>query len=312
MKTPAQAGERELPWAGHPLPLILQKCKVEMNLRRSGFTLIELLVVIAIIAILASLLLPALSKAKQRAHSTQCMSNNKQLVLAWTMCADESAGMLPVNQDPSGDAVGTRIFSPLSWAAGKLDWTTSSVNTNPFYFMDAKYASMGIYSGSPKIYWCPTEHYLAPAQRTLGWDHRCRSVAMNAALGDGAKYEGFPWSKANPSASFFVAKKLSDVRYPGPSEAWLFIDEHPDSIDDIILYTNPYAKGIGTEMFTELPSSDHAGSCGMGFVDGHATIHKWVDPQTTRRVIYQPQRNISVQNDRDLVFLAQATPRATP
>lgn len=272
MKTPAQAGERELPWAGKSLPLCPQPCKVEMNYRRSGFTLIELLVVIAIIAVLASLLLPALSKAKQRAHSTQCMSNNKQLVLAWTMCADESNGMLPYNQDNKG-TVGTSIAPPLcSWAFGvRLDWTSQSFNTNTKYLMDPTLASMGIYSGSPKIYWCLTEHFVSGPQRALGWDHRCRSVAMNGALGDGLKVTFPNWKTKLP---YFVAKKISDVRYPGPSEAWLFIDEHPDSIDDVTLYTDPYATGTGTEIFTELPSSDHAGSCGMSFVDGHATIHK--------------------------------------
>ena len=101
---------------------------------------------------------------------------------------------------------------------------------------------------------------------------------MNAAIGGGTKTPDFPWLT-------FVARKMGDLHIPGPSESWLFTDEHPDSIDDAILYSNPGStNGIG--QFTELPSSDHGGACGMGFADGHAEVHKWKDSRTVRGVTY--------------------------
>ena len=131
---------------------------------------------------------------------------------------------------------------------------------------------------------------------------------MDAAVGGGAKYTGFPWS--NQQGPFYSVIKSTQFLHPVGSDAWVFIDEHPDSIDDCILYTDPFAKGVGNEAFTELPSSDHAGACGIGFADGHAVIHKWRDPQTIRAVRYIDQNGIIVNSDVDLVFLGQATPRA--
>ncbi len=100
---------------------------------------------------------------------------------------------------------------------------------------------------------------------------------------------------------------MSDLTAPGPATSWLFIDEHPDSIDDCILYTNPYFTS-GTGQFTELPANDHAGSCGVGFADGHAEIHKWVDALSLYPVKYITRNQVSVSNSRDLAWMSQRTP----
>jgi len=190
-----------------------------------------------------------------------------------------------------------------------MNWTPSPANTNLLFLSDDRYASMGSYvARNVKIFWCPTDYYLSNSQRPLGWAHRARSVSMDAAVGGGTKYDGFSWSKQQ--GAFYYVIKSTQFLHPVASEAWVFIDEHPDSIDDAILYTDPFAKGVGSEAFTELPSSDHAGACGIGFADGHATIHKWRDPQTIRPVRYINQNGIYVKSDVDLVFLGQATPRA--
>jgi prepilin-type N-terminal cleavage/methylation domain-containing protein/prepilin-type processing-associated H-X9-DG protein len=270
-----------------------------MRPRKTAFTLIELLVVIAIIAILAALLLPALAKAKQKAQAITCMNGNKQLGLAWMMYAGDNNENLAINSDKSADWNGSH-----SWVSGWLTWGLDRDNTNTLRLTDDRFSSLGPYTArAAKIYWCPTDVYLSSAQRAAGWANRVRSVAMNAAIGNGDKTSDFPWLT-------FVARKMGDLQIPGPSESWLFTDEHPDSIDDAILYSNPGStNGIG--QFTELPSSDHGGACGMGFADGHAEIHKWKDPRTVVPVTYTSVQRVQMSSyNQDLAYIAARTPRA--
>jgi len=210
---------------------------------KAGFTLIELLVVIAIIAVLAAMLLPALNSAKQRAQAAQCMSNKKQLELACFTYTDENNDALPFNPDQSATTLGTP-----PWVSGLMTWDKSSDNTNTANLTDSKLSCLAAYTPQPQIYWCPADIYISPyTQGGLGWEHRVRSVAMDAAVGGGNPVSGGPGSGYKPAgnlASFypggmFYATTASQLRSPGPSESWVFTDEHPDSIDDGILYIPP-------------------------------------------------------------------------
>jgi prepilin-type N-terminal cleavage/methylation domain-containing protein/prepilin-type processing-associated H-X9-DG protein len=282
---------------------------------RSAFTLIELLVVIALIAILAAMLLPALAHAKQVAQMTKCLSNYRQLNLAWNSYSMDFGDNLPLSCDYSGSYTSptTGLVTP-SWCEGIMDvaWGTGQMNTNTIYETSAAYASLGPYvAKNPEIYSCPSDIYLSSPQRALGWSKRCRSVAMDGNVGGGPKYEGFTWTPVG-------AVKSASLINPGPANTWLFLDEHPNSIDDEVLYINP-AETDGLGIFTELPASLHNNAGAVSFCDGHSEIHKWMNPKTMPPVNPTPDvtvlgtyQQVVVINNVDLGWLAQRTATNAP
>ena len=291
-----------------------------MKRTKTGFTLIELLVVIAIIAILAAVLLPVLSAAKQRAWAANCMNNKKQLEIAVIMYTTDNNDFLPFNPDQSVTTAGA-----LPWIAGVMDWTPSSDNTNIAYLVNSSYSGLAGYtSTAPLLYHCPADIYLKPGVQTglPGWSYRVRSVAMDAAIGGGNPVPSATGSKAPSSLAgiypypngMFYATKASQLLNPGPADSWVFTDEHPDSIDDGILYISPYFATLGgAGVFTELPSSLHLRGDGISFADGHAEIHKWLDGRTCPPVEYAPQQRINmIPPNPDLLWMAQHTPNWFP
>ena len=269
------------------------------SLLSRGFTLIELLVVIAIIAILASLLLPALSKSKLKAQAIMCMNNTKQMMIATHMYTGENREWYP------GAFHGGLAQSPVPdtpkapWVVGWLDWSLSPHNTNVQYLTDPRYSKLAVYfSNNRNVFKCPADRYLSSQQKSKGWTERVRSVSGNIVVGDGNAEDG-PMDSA-----FAHVRKTTELKFPGPADVWVYVDEHPDSMNDAGLFSPSSSQWI------DLPASYHNGAAGFAFADGHSEIHKWKVATTKQAVRLIDMSRIDViPGDVDVQWMRYRTPR---
>jgi prepilin-type N-terminal cleavage/methylation domain-containing protein/prepilin-type processing-associated H-X9-DG protein len=239
----------------------------QLRKHSAAFTLIELLVVIAIISILAAMLLPALGKAKQKAQGIQCMSNLKQLCLGWKIYSGDNQDRLVPNGDETHQPASLTDPANPQWCPGRQDISTQLSPSGAASNIGGDWIKFGLlysYLSTLAIYKCPADQSSLPPN----YPH-VRSMSMNTWLGAIAPY--------NNNTALVSYKKESDMSRPGPVNLWVFIDEHPRSINDSSFICEP-----DINQWIDCPASYHNKAGGIAFADGHAQIRKWTDPTVLR------------------------------
>lgn len=236
---------------------------------RCAFTLAELLVTIAVIVILAAILIPALSRAKNHAKTVQCGNNLRQLTVSWKMYADDNQGKLisSIYLVVAQPGIAYR-YNTNSWVLGSMDddkhtfppidpGVLDSTNINGL-----KRGALFPYIKSILSFRCPADF------SSTNGTAKVRSYSMNGWLGGVTSLH---------ETNYLVFKRESQIVRPPPSSTWVLIDEHERSINDGWFAVDMEGKyGL-----VDVPASRHDSSAyEITFADGHIETWKVMDNRT--------------------------------
>ena len=247
--------------------------KIQFRARqsRSAFTIVELLVVIAIIAILASMLLPAISKASGSGRQVLCGNDLRQLSVAWILYAGDHDDRITYNLGTTDIKAMLARGQKYNWANSLMTWELDESNTNDL--LNTR-ASLGQYvAGNAKVFRCPSDTALSRVQRQAGWSHRSRTYSMNAMVGNAGEFTLGGTNVNNPAYRQYMT--LSEIKEP--ATIFSFIEEHPHSINDGYFLN----KGYSSQWY-DLPASFHNGGANLGFADGHQELRRWQRESTKK------------------------------
>jgi prepilin-type processing-associated H-X9-DG protein len=230
----------------------------------SGFTLLELASIVTMIAALFSVAACGLAHSQHNGKTIHCLSNMNRLATAWRMySADSQDRIVPVLQgsEAQGGVGDPKIGA--GWAAGWLDWTASSDNTNALFLTNERYARLARYvNGASHIFKCPADTSIGPAQQERGWAMRVRSYSASVGLGEGNDEMG-SWDRV-----YAHVKKITELGFPSPAQTFVYVEENPNSLNDPAFFS-PHQNS-----WVDVPGALHNGAAAFSFADGHAEMHK--------------------------------------